>query len=198
MLDGGSPASFHGHHRSGWWHWRRSLNRTSANAPAPRPPSNGQLRRARRARRACGARHCAALELAPGGRGGRSCVRAPRARACGARCRRRLTSGPASLLERGASCSAFGVRATARDRVRCGRPGGVFLGAARAFPGLARGGRMLARTPGLTLGLFQALACALELFLGDAHALLGDIRLQPGALERLCRGVLSAACLLHL
>jgi len=57
---------------------------------------------------------------------------------------------------------------------------------------------MLARTPGLTLGLFQALACALELFLRDAHALLGDIGLQAGALERFCRGVLSAACLLHL
>src|SRR2546430_2972560 len=45
--------------------------------------------------------------------------------------------------------------------------------------------------------LFRSLARALQLLLRDAHALLGDFRLQPCPLQRLGRGVLFAACLLH-
>src|SRR5213082_551294 len=76
-------------------------------------------------------------------------------------------------------------------------PGVVLLSTACALPDLARGRGMLARALGFTLGLFQALARALQLLLRDAHALLGDFRLQPCPLQRLGRGVLFAACLLH-
>ena len=90
--------------------------------------------------------------------------------------------------------SALGTR---RGLVRRFGPGFVFLRTAGALPDLTCGRGVLTRAPGFALGLFQALACALQLFLGDAHALLGDVRLQPRPLERLSRGVLFAACLLH-
>src|SRR5579863_4663381 len=74
---------------------------------------------------------------------------------------------------------------------------GLFLGPAGALPYLARGGGLLAGAPRFALGFLQALARALQFFLGDAHALLGDVRLEPGALEGLCRGGRLAAVLLH-
>ena len=46
---------------------------------------------------------------------------------------------------------------------------------------------LLAGPLGLALGLFYPLAGALELFSGDPHALPGDLRLQPRALQRLRR-----------
>jgi len=100
----------------------------------------------------------------------------------------------AGRLCRRRSRSALGTR---RGLLRRFGPGFVFLGTAGALPDLTCGRGVLTRAPGFALGFFQALACALQLFLGDAHALLGDVRLQPRPLERLSRGVLFAACLLH-
>jgi hypothetical protein len=75
--------------------------------------------------------------------------------------------------------------------------GTLFLGATRALPGLARGGRELARALGFAFRFLQALAGALQLFLGNPHALLRDVGLQPCPLKRFCGDALFAASLLH-
>src|SRR5512146_2342522 len=51
--------------------------------------------------------------------------------------------------------------------------------ASDSFPDLACGSGQFARALRLALGLLQALARTLELFFRDAHALLGDLCLQP-------------------
>src|SRR5262249_8532357 len=84
-------------------------------------------------------------------------------------------------------------------RSHCGLSGRVvFLRAPRALPCLARHGGLLAGALRFALGFFQALTRAFELLLGDAHALLGDVRLQPNPVEGLRRRDLFAACFLHL
>jgi len=60
----------------------------------------------------------------------------------------------------------------------------ILTGATCAFPGLARRRGVLTRALGLALGLFQALACAFELILGNAYSLLGDFCLQSCPLQR--------------
>src|SRR6266853_406800 len=95
------------------------------------------------------------------------------------------------------SRSALGTAPGRRAFLLLPGPGAVLLGSAYPLPDLAGCRGMLACALGFALGLFQAFARALQLFLRDAHALLGDFRLQPCSLERLGRGVLFAACLLH-
>jgi hypothetical protein len=173
--------------------WRgRCAGRGGRAAGANARGSDWRDRRARRSPAHRGPGHCSGAWLgssgAGTGRGTAGCALrrcAPRGgrtpRLAGRHCRRRSRSAPGT--GRGFLCH-FG-------------PGFVLLGAAGALPDLTRGRGVLARAPGFALGLFQALACALQLFLGDAHALLGDVSLQPRSLERLSRGLLFAACLLH-
>src|SRR5256885_10467699 len=50
------------------------------------------------------------------------------------------------------------------------------LRAPRALPHLACGRRLFARSLGVALRFLEALACALQLFLGETHTLLGEDR----------------------
>jgi len=56
---------------------------------------------------------------------------------------------------------------------------------------------LLAGPARFAFGFLQPPARALQFFFRYAHPLLGDVRLQAGALERLCRGGRLAAVLFH-
>jgi hypothetical protein len=145
------------------------------------PPAPSSAR-ARGARRNSGSRRCA---LGTDPRSCRPFARGtPRDNRVGAR-----TGGPpyaASLHCLATHRGAIAVRAGHRVWRS------ILTGAARTFPGLARRCGVLACALGLALGLFQALACAFELILGNAHSLLGDICLQSCPLHgRSCDGLLG-------
>ena len=97
-------------------------------------------------------------------------------------------------LHRGAAGFGGGLGHDARP---CGRRSPSL--ATRPLPRLARWRRRALRGAArLALGFLEALARALQFFLGDAHALLGDVRRRRARSKAASRGDRFAASLLHL
>ena len=118
--------------------------------------------------------------------------------------RLRCSSGPDGRTTlRPTRCATFHPARGSTSACRTAAPARF---SSRSFPDLSRGRRKLTRPLGFAFSFLQSFACTLQLFLGNAHSLLGDLGLQPRTFNRFRLGLLRgrrpsrwifAACFLH-